>query len=249
MLVDCVYKNIEDERPIPDKILVNGLSMDEVGCRSVVKVHGKYLFFLTKTPRDNEFNTRYDQLQSGAVLLKKRTNLGPVLESSYQASFQPVGDTCFKNCVELSAWSEWSECGSECGKSTMKRTLQTPRTRTRRSDACYSVEETALCEICPCSGTISDNSNYAHEKEVNTYLVQSGCQSAEPVRNKWCVGFCEDNWSVNIPTKVAVKTLRMVCESGEVEFQNVAIVEECGCVKRHEDDFLYDFLESSNSFG
>lgn len=51
VLIDCVYKNVEDERVIPDKILVNGLSLDAVGCRSIVQVHGKYIFFLTKTPR------------------------------------------------------------------------------------------------------------------------------------------------------------------------------------------------------
>lgn len=246
--VDCIYKTPRVN--VQNIITVEGVSTHITSCLSVVKNYSRYIFFLSSTSDDLKYNIDHQYEQKGALQLRKNTDLSAILEVSYQSSFQPHGRMCYQNCVEVSEWSEWGSCEASCGKSVMKRSLKPPPgIRVRRKHDCSKVEEKALCEVCPCEEPIRSSSNiYELEKPIETYFVHDGCQSTEVVRNKWCVGLCEDHNSENVPIRWGVETFRMICYDGRVVFYNVAIIQECGCVRQNVDVNDDDIINSLFGF-
>lgn len=241
LFVTCIYKAPKEKRETMLHQEIN-FTMQYRRCwEPLLKPNQNYFFFFeekimtrkNKRRRKKKKNsasdfTRMSQQKKKYISLQAPipvpemdiTSLERLIELTVNITeYNPVG-----HCYNV--WSPWSSCTTKCGGGTMERVY--PRHQEDKSN----LHQLAVCQHAPCDQGSRDSKTKFQFQPISI----NNCKSMELVEVPWCTKQCDDPVAeINTATSWEMQPTLMLCTDNHQEslqYHNVAIASDCGCVRR-----------------
>jgi len=249
LFVTCVYKAPREKREIMLHQEINFTMQYRRICEPLLRPNQSYFFFFEekvltrkkKRRKKNRKNNSASDFTRMSQQKKKYISLGapiPVPEIDIMAlerlvelvkEHSPVG-----HCYNV--WSRWSSCTTKCGVGTMERIYP------RHQEDKPNLNQLAVCHNAPCDqGSRGSDTDYQYQP-----ISMNNCKSMELVRVRWCTGQCKDQVEIRTAVSWEIHPTLMLCmdhNQESLQYNNVAIPTNCGCIRRDAPDQKYAVIE------